>query len=328
MATSLNPKEQQRLTELHSCFKNGTFSETDVSALLVLLREKVKGGPIKELAHSIAHSERNSGEFFRRVRENQSLLNDLGKRSGVLDARYIFSDLEFATNLNETLQTYEFDELDRGVIDLTFLCCLSLLQNGSVKGGKTFGELHLALTSERFELRADMPVEHNGRTVRVVFPLAAASNKWLPVCNPRAHVDSTGPVVVKVENFTPHVYGFKPFEVHIERAPPIGETDLAGLVSSVPMLYRTRDGLIFTPPGGSAMPLRYDGSRLTIDGLPEFFRGGSDYERALKDIRLRLGACVHDDSGAHWFLEGLTVAPDGFHSHWVGRGSATCTRPV
>lgn len=328
MASTLNPKEQQRLTELHSCFKSGTFSETDVSALLVLLREKSKGGPIRELAHSIAHSERNSGKFFRRVRENQSLLNDLGKRSGILDARYIFSDPEFAADLNETLKTYGFVELDRGVIDLIFLCCLSLLQGGSMKGGKTFGELHLALSSESFELRADMPVEHNGKTVRMVFPLAAVANKWLPVCNPRAHVNSTGPVVVKVESFTPSVSGFKPFEVHIERAPPIGESDLTGLVSSVPSLHRTTDGLIFTPTSGPEMTFRYDGSRLTIDGLPEFFRGGSEYERALRDIRLRLSACVHDDSGAHWFLENLPVAPDGFHSHWVGRGSATCTRPL
>jgi hypothetical protein len=77
-----------------------------------------------------------------------------------------------------------------------------------MKGGKTFGELHMALTSERFELRVDMPIEHNGKPVRVVFPLAAAANRWLPVCNPRAHVDSSGPVVVKVENFTPVVEGF------------------------------------------------------------------------------------------------------------------------
>ena len=201
MGTSLNPKERQRLAELHACFKGGTFSETDVSALLVLLREKSNAGPIKELAHSIAHSERNSGEFFQRVRENQSLLNDLGKHSGILDARYIFSDSEFVQNLNEALRRHGFHELDSRVIDLIFLCCLSLLQGGSVKDGKTFGELHLALTGEHFELRADMPIEHNGKTARVVFPVAGVANRWLPVCNPRAHVDSSGPVVVKVENF-------------------------------------------------------------------------------------------------------------------------------
>lgn len=299
-----------------------------MAAVLVLLRDKSNGGPIMELAHSIAHSERNSGEFFRRVRENQSLLNYLGKRAGVLDARYILSNSEFASNVNETLRRHRFGELDRAVIDLILLCGLSLLQSGSVKGGKTFGELQLALTSAHFELRADISIVHDGKSARVVFPLAAVANRWLPICNPRAHVQPTEPVSVKVENFVPIVEGFKPFEVHIERAPPVGEDDLAALLSSDPRLSRTPEGLAYMPAVGSVMELRYDGSRLTVAGLPAFFRGGSEYERELKAIRSRLGACVHDDSGAHWFVEGLAVAPDGFHSHWVGRGSPTCTRPL
>jgi hypothetical protein len=327
LVADFNPKERQRLAELHGRFKGGTFSETEVSAVLVLLREKSGGGPILELAHSIAHSERNSGEFFRRVRDNQSLLNDLGKRAGVIDARYIFSDTDFATNLNDTLSKHGFEVLDRSIIDLIFLCGMSLLQGSSVKGGKTFGELHLRLTSEHFELRCDMPVEHNGKTVRAMFPLSAVSNRWLPICNPRAHLDAAGPVTVKVENFVPVVDGFKAFEVHIERAPPIQATDLAALVEMERKLSRTSDGLLYTPTEGLTMPLRYEDGRLTVPGWPEFFRGGSEYEAVLKMIHRALGACVHDDGGAHWFLP-LALAPDGFHSHWVGRGSPTCTRPM
>ncbi|MGH8285931.1 MAG: hypothetical protein ACRETT_09210, partial [Steroidobacteraceae bacterium] len=94
-----------------------------------------------------------------------------------------------------------------------------------------------------------------------------------------------------------------------------------------PRLSRTAEGMVFTPGEGTPMPLRYDGERLTVAGRPEFFRGGSQYEAILKAIHRALGACVHDDAGAHWFLP-LAVAPDGFHSHWVGRGSETCTRPM
>ena len=177
MRTSLNLKERQRLAELHKSFKGGTFSETDVSVHLILLRDRSNGGPIKELADSIANSERNSGEFFRRVREIHSLLNDLGKRSGVLDARYIFSDSEFVRNLNETLRRNGFDELDPRVIALIFLCSLSLLQSGSVKGGRTFWELHMALTSERLKPRVNIPIVHNGNTVHVAFPLASVANR-------------------------------------------------------------------------------------------------------------------------------------------------------
>jgi hypothetical protein len=171
-------KERQRLAELHRRLKKGTFSETDVSALLVLIREKAGGGPILELAHSIAHSERNSGEFFRRIRSNQSLLNNLGKQPGTLDARYIFSATDFSTHFNRLLSRHGFERLDDRICELVFLCALSLLQDSSVKGGTTFGELRLSATSEHFELRAEMPVEHGGKTVRATFPLAAMENRW------------------------------------------------------------------------------------------------------------------------------------------------------
>jgi hypothetical protein len=283
-----------------------------------------------ELAHSIAHSERKSGEFFRRVRHNQSLLNGLGKRVGMLEGRYIFSDSEFASNMNETLRRHGFDELDRVVTDLIFLCGLSLLQGGSVKGGKTFGELHLVVTAGHFELRAKMPVEYEGKSVHAAFSLAAVANKWIPICNPRTHLDATGPVDVKVERFVPVINGFRQFEVHFERDLPIQSEELDWLVRSDARLSSTPDGLLFCPSFGEPMPMRYDGARLTVPGLPEFFRTGSEYEGALKTYRIQLMACVHDDSNAHWFLIGpkLDLPPDGFHCHWVGWGSATCTRPL
>jgi hypothetical protein len=325
---ALTPKEHQHLTELHGRFQIGTFSETDASALLILLREKSNGGAIMELANSVAHSERNSGEFFRRIKANQSLLNDLGKRAGTLDARYMFTDMSFASNLNSTLKRYGFEEIDRGVADLIFLCSLSLLQGSSVKGGATIGEIQMALTGDHFELRAQMPIHHKGKTVQAVFPLAALANKWIPICNPRASLQPSGPVVVKVEGFAPQITGFKPFEVYIERAPALSEIDLANLVRLIAGLSRNSEGLQFTPRQGPSMLLRYDGERLTVQGLPDYFRPGSEYELLLMSINFCLGACVHDDSGAHWFLNGLDKAPDGFVCHWVGKGSPTCTRPA
>ena len=328
MPTTLNPKEHQRLTELHSLLQGGTFSETDVSAALVLLREKSNGGAIMELAHSIAHSERNSGAFFRRVKHNQSLLNDLGKRGGELHGRYIYSGSEFASNVNETFRRHGFDELDSVVTDLIFLCGLSLLQGGSLKGGKTYGELHLVVTSGQFELRARMPIQHKGCTVQASFSVAAVVNRWIPICNPRTHIDATGPVTVKVCRFAPVVNGFKPFEVHFERNPSIEAVELDRLISTDSRLSRVPSGLLFTPGVGEPMLLRYDGAKLTVQGLPEFFRSGSEYEVAMRNYRTQLEACVHDDSNAHWFLVGpkLGLPPDGYHCHWVGQGSATCTR--
>jgi len=315
------------LGELHARFSEGAFSETDVSALLVLLREKSRGGPILELANSIAHSERDSGLFFRRMKENRDVLNNLGKKSGVVHSGDLFSSDEFAQNLDNTFVRYGFASLARPISDLVLLCGLSLLQGGSAKAGKKFGELSLALTSERIELHATISITIQGKELKAAFPIASLVNRWIAVCNPRAHVAAQGAVRVNVVNALPVIEGFKPFEVHIERDPPIAHKEVKALAAQL-ALCEVGDEVIYAPANGSRMPLRYDGKMLTVSGLPDFFKAGSDYEKVLKVARQILRACVHDDAGAHWFLEGLEIAPDGYHCHWVGKGSPTCTRPL
>jgi len=323
----MTAKPVQHLGELHARFSAGTFSETDVSALLVLLREKSRGGPILELAHSIVHSERDSGLFFRRMKENRDVLNNIGRKSGTVHSGDVFSSNDFAQNLDDTFVRYGFTSLARPLDELIFLCALSLLQGGSVKAGKKFGELSLALTSERLELHATTLVEYAGKEVRVVFPVASVANRWIPVCNPRAHLSAQGSMRVSVVDSAPIIEGFKPFEVHIEREPPIAGSEVKELAAQLGLAEK-ENGIVYAPTDRPALTLRYDGRRLTVPGLPDFFRSGSDYERILKGARAMLGACVHDDAGAHWFLEGLEIAPDGFHCHWVGKGSATCIRPA
>jgi hypothetical protein len=324
---TMTGKQLQHLRELHARMSVGTFTETDVSALLVLLREKSRGGPILELAHSIVHSERDSGLFFKRIKENLDVLNNLGKKAGVVRCSDIVSSGDFAQSLDATFVRYGLRSLDRSLDDLVFLCGLSLLQGGSVRAGKKFGELSLLLTSERFELRATIQVNYQGKEVPVEFPVTSVPNRWIPVCNPRASLLATAPVSVSVVNSFPRVEGFQPFEVHVERHPPISQSELIEVSRQLGLIEQ--DGaLAYAPREGAVMALRYNGQRLTVTGLPEFFRAGSDYELMLKKVRQRLGACVHDDAGAHWFIEGLDLAPDGFHCHWVGKGSPTCTRPA
>lgn len=326
MAT-MTAKQLQLLGELHTRLRAGTFSETDVSALLVLLREKSRGGPIQELAHSIVHSERDSGMFFRRMKENRDVLKKLGRKSSTVRSGDIFSSDDFAQNLDSTFLRYGFPSLARSLTDLIFLCALSLLQGGSVRAGKRFGELSLRLRSERLELHAQILVKHHGTELNVAFPIASVANRWIPVCNPRAHISADGDVRISVVASAPIIEGFKPFEVHIEREPPITASEVKKLAAQLD-LTESGDDIVYAPTDGPALVLRYDGRQLTVPGVPEFFRPGSDYERILKIARSSLGACMHDDAGAHWFLDGMEVPPDGFHCHWIGRGSPTCTRPA
>jgi hypothetical protein len=106
MAT-MTVKQLQQLGELHSRFAVGTFSEMDVSTLLILLREKARGGPVLELAHSVAHSERDSGLFFQRMKSNRDAMNNLHKKPGVLRSGDVFSSDDFAQNVGPVkLLTY------------------------------------------------------------------------------------------------------------------------------------------------------------------------------------------------------------------------------
>ena len=160
----------------------------------------------------------------------------------------------------------------------------------------------------------------------VRFPLAAVANKWLPICNPRALINASGPVAVRVVDRVPVIEGFKPFEVHFERAPPIHPSELDEIAPIGPRIRRSDDGLTFRARDRIQCCFTTTVGDLPVEGRPEFFRARSDHEAVLKVIQKVLGACVHDDADAHWFVP-LDLAPDGFPCHWIGRASATCTRP-
>lgn len=327
---SLTAKEFEHLKQLREKFAVGTFAETDVHAAMVLLRFHAGKGDVRDLGDTIAHAERDRGRFFDRVFTNQDLLNNLGKKAGVLDARPIITPNTFAANLNAALAKFGLAELPLTRCDLVLLCGLSLIQGASLKAKQSprIGEIFLDLTADAFQLKAVTPVTNRGKQVGFAFTVATAPNEWIPICNPRATLKSNGTVEIAVANGVPTIRGFKPFMVYVERAPPIGQADIADLLIAEPKLRRTDAGVEYVSDAAEAMPLTFDGARLIVPGLPNYFIGKSEFANALQRIGQQLRACVHDDSGAHWFLGGMGIPHDGFHSHWVGKGSATCTRPL
>jgi hypothetical protein len=329
---ALTPKQTQQIKDIHARFVAGTFSETDVHAALMLLRFHSGKGDVRDLGDSIAHPERDRGRFFDRMRHNQEVLNNRGKKSGVIDGGPIITANTFAANINQSFARLGLAELALPQCDLLLLCGLSLLQGGTMKanenGSVEFGSIFLELTADAFVLQASIPVAAHGKTVRAQFTVASVPNEWLPICNPRATIKPDGLVQVEVAAGVPIIRGFAPFMTYLERAPAIHDGDIAKLLTDEANLQRAESGLLYLAQSGKAMPLHYDGGRLLVPGLPEYFRAQGEFSDALKRIASRLGACVHDDSGAHWFLDELGMPPDGFQAHWIGRASATCTRPL
>ena len=328
----LTPKQAEHFAALHARMVEGNFGEPEVSSFLVTLRQHCDG-TVKEVGNSIAHSERDSGRLFKRIRENLDALNALGTRVSEIRTT-LFTAEDFAVDLNASLARCDEGHLPRETCDLIFLCGLSLIQGGTMRGKKhaeAFGRLSVAVSAAEIELHATIPITLPGKQpVPVVFPVTSVPNRWIPLCNPRAHVRPKSTITVDVKNFRPTILGLPEFNVHVERAPPIDAAELHALVNAMPRLRESVGGLEYTSGDGRAMPITFDGTRLSVSGLPEFFVAGSEFSDALKVIATTLRACVHDDANAHWFLEGtlFPTPPDGFHCHWIGRASATCTRPM
>jgi hypothetical protein len=213
---------------------------------------------------------------------------------------------------------------------------MSLMQGGRmIRSGQTaaLGRLSLCLTQAAFELSCSITINHKGQETSAEFVVLTVPNYVLPICNPRARVPSQNVVRVCVDDSRPIIDGFPPFEIHIERDPPITAAELDALVVSDPRLTRTNDqNFTFKPESGSPLVLRYDGRRISAPGSPEHFVLGSESATWMKALSRRLGACVHDDANAHWFVEPVAalggIPPDGFHCHWIGRAGPTCTRPL
>lgn len=328
----MTPKEKQLLTDAHARLTAGTFEELDVSSMLILLRNYVGNGPVRELALHVSHSVRDSGKFFHRILANKRALDRLGRKPGQIVSGDTFTIEDFEQSLNSALEEFALPTLRREAIELVLLCAVSILQGARVSDGKSSGELSLCLTADRLELCATVKFKHQGKEPSARFVVLSVPNRWLPICNPRASLEARGIIRVKVQDSQPLIEGFKPFEVYIEREPPIMEDELVAAISADVRLRRfDKRSVEFVPATGEALSMSWDGQRLTIPGLPKFFRQGSEYADAMALLGRRFGACVHDDSNAHWFLEPLEVLkmpPDGFHCHWVGRGSPTCTRPM
>ena len=325
----MTPKELQHLTTLHGHVVAGTFTETDVSALLMILRAHIGNGSLKELSHHMAHNERDRGKFFKRILANKEVIDNMGHKPGTFISGDVFTVDDFGKELNRALQNFDLDPLSEEQINLVVVCIISLLQGGTFTKGKKFAELSLVATTESLQLCATTTIRHKGKDVGIQFVVLTVPNRWLPICNPRAHLKPNALVVAKIRDGKLRLEGFKPFEVYVEREPPITRKDLDAALESDARLSKTDSKTVCAlAKDGATLDMRWDGNRLAMDGRPEHFHSDTEMADLIRQLAERLGACVHDDSDAHWFLPGLDVADDGFHSHWVGRGGPRCNRPL
>jgi hypothetical protein len=97
-------KTKSNITRCLTAIENDTFDEDTVRTLLIVSREHVKGdGLIKELAHFVAHSDRDKGMFHRKVNCRYTKMKLMDEQSSKPDFPEIAKTFKSASDYSDYL---------------------------------------------------------------------------------------------------------------------------------------------------------------------------------------------------------------------------------
>ena len=178
----MDRKERWQVSRLHSQIVQGTFSEEDVFALLMLLREySVKGSPLRECADFIAHREKDRGQVFEYLERTKNVLDNLGKISTVLEIKPVFSLMEMKNCVDLCLTQFGLGALDERLTNQILVCIISLLQDVRLvkRDGTPVGVLEVAVSKTEVVLLGKVRLD--SKPVHVVFPALVATNDFMEI---------------------------------------------------------------------------------------------------------------------------------------------------
>ncbi len=178
----MDRKEHWQVSRLHAQIVQGTFSEEDVFALLMLLREySAKDSPVRECADFIAHREKDRGQIFEYLVRTKNVLDNLGKVSTVLEIKPVFSMPEMKSCLESCLAQFSLAALTDLVVNGLLVCIISLLQDVRLvrRDGVPIGVLEVAISKTEVVLLGKVRLD--SKPVNVVFPVFVAKNDFMDI---------------------------------------------------------------------------------------------------------------------------------------------------
>ncbi len=176
----MDAKEVSLIRRHRDRIATGEFGESDVFALLTLLRPlAAPGSPVHEFANFIAHREKDRGLIRDYLWRTKDFLDNLGKVSGVMEIKPVFSRDQIGDSVNGIFRKIGLDGFSEGQIDQIVVCVISLLQDVRIldKKGQEMGVLLLACTAEELQLLGKVRVQDK---VDSVFPVLVAPNSYIP----------------------------------------------------------------------------------------------------------------------------------------------------
>lgn len=175
----MDAKEFWLITQLHSTIESGSFTERDILALLITLRNHTrKDNLVREFGDFIAHREKDRGILKEYLSSIQSSMNS--KSSNTAEVVFkVHTSESIQNSFNEVFRSLGLSELNLEVANQITVCIISLLQSVEIKIEDLVASVPKLLIGVTYEYIAllgqgKLPTGHI-----MAFPVLIASNKYV-----------------------------------------------------------------------------------------------------------------------------------------------------
>lgn len=178
----MDRKERWQISRLHTKVVQGAFTEEDVFALLMVLREyAASGSPLRECADFIAHREKDRGHVFEYLARTKTFLENPGSSDTDLEIKPVFSLEEFKACINSCLAQFSLAPLSDRRVNCVLVCIISLLQDVRLvkRDGTPVGALEVAASRTEILLMGTVLLE--SKNAHVSFPALVAANDFMDI---------------------------------------------------------------------------------------------------------------------------------------------------
>jgi hypothetical protein len=106
---AMKPRDLEDAQNIINAMKQGFLSRRDLTALLIYIRECIPNDMIRDIAHCVAHSDRDRGYAYSHIEGFVENFVEVAQRGGNLHVRPIFEKDELISKLTQDLKGIGLD---------------------------------------------------------------------------------------------------------------------------------------------------------------------------------------------------------------------------
>jgi hypothetical protein len=131
----MKPRDFEDAQKILNNLKTGNLGRRDVTALLIYVREELPNDMVKDLAHSVAHSDRDRGYAYKYINKFVSDMIHVTRHGGAIPVKPIFSKSDLVAELAKDFSDIGFDvteaDIDRNY-EVMEACLVDILDDMSI----------------------------------------------------------------------------------------------------------------------------------------------------------------------------------------------------